>query len=195
MTKRVNRRRFLQQSAIGVGAISLPVIIKASVLGGESSLPPSDKVTIGCIGVGGMGTGNLQAFLGLDDCRVVAVCDTYEDRRAKAKGRVDSHYGDKGCASYGDFRELLARKDIDAVMIAVQDHWHALIATAAVKAGKDMYCEKPLGVCVEEGQADPQCGAQGETRISNRNLAAIAAEVPACVRAGTQRLPWQNPHR
>ena len=152
MTKRVNRRRFLQQSAIGVGAISLPAIIKASVLGGESSLPPSDKVAIGCIGVGGMGTGNLQAFLGLDDCRVVAVCDTYEDRRAKAKGLVDSQYRDKGCAIYGDFRELLARDDIDAVMIAVQDHWHALIATAAVKAGKDMYCEKPLGVCVEEGK-------------------------------------------
>ena len=100
-----------------------------------------------------MGTGNMNVFLGLPQCRVVAVCDTYHQRRQKAKDRVDAQYGDKGCATYADYRELLARADIDAVMIAAQDHWHALMAAAAAKAGKDMYCEKPLGVSVQESRS------------------------------------------
>ena len=95
----------------------------------------------------------MRNFLSQDDCRVLAVCDTYADRRRKAKETVDERYGDSGCATFGDYRELIARDDIDAVMIATQDHWHALIATAAAKAGKDMYCEKPMGVSVEEGKA------------------------------------------
>jgi predicted dehydrogenase len=94
----------------------------------------------------------MKNFLGLVGCRVVAVCDAYADRRQKAKELVDEQYSDKGCQTYADFRELLARKDIDAVLIAVQDHSHVLVATAAAKAGKDMYCEKPLGVSIEQGQ-------------------------------------------
>jgi predicted dehydrogenase len=94
----------------------------------------------------------MKSLLPLPDCRILAVCDTYEDRRKKAKSMVDEKYGDAGCAMYADFREILARKDIDAVVICPQDHWHALIATAAAKAGKDIYCEKPLGVSVEESR-------------------------------------------
>jgi predicted dehydrogenase len=153
MKRTVNRRRFLQQASVAAGALGVPLPVAASVLGKDSAKAPSNKITIGCIGVGGMGTGNMKVFLGLpDDCRVVAVCDTYESKRQKAKQSVDVQYSDKGCAMFADFRELIARKDIDAVMIAAQDHWHALIATAAAKAGKDMYCEKPLGVSVEESQ-------------------------------------------
>ena len=152
MRNQTSRRTFLWNSAAAAGALAAPYIIAASVLGEEGATAPSNKITLGCIGVGGMGSGNMRNFLGLKDCRVVAVCDTYEDRRQKAKNLVDQQYGDKGCAAFGDFRELLARKDIDAVMIAVQDHWHALVATAAAAAGKDMYCEKPMGVSVEEGQ-------------------------------------------
>jgi predicted dehydrogenase len=144
-----NRRRFLQQAAALIGA---PSIIAASALGKEGQTAPSNRITIGCIGVGSMGTGNMRVFLGLPECRVVAVCDTYEDRRQRAKKLVDAEYGDKGCTTYGDYRELLGRKDIDAVMLAPQDHWHALIATAAAQVGKDMYCEKPLGVSIEQGQ-------------------------------------------
>ena len=149
----INRRRFLKAAATAAGAIGIPYLVPSSVMGKDGDAAPSNRVTIGCIGVGGQGTGNMRNFLGLEDARVMAVCDTYEDRRLKAKRLVDDHYGDAGCATYGDFRELLARQDIDAVMIATQDHWHALIATAAARAGKDMYCEKPLGVSVEEGQA------------------------------------------
>jgi len=152
MNTTVSRRRFLQGVALCAGAIGAPTVIASSAFGKGPSGAPSNKTTIGCIGVGGMGTGNMRVFLGLEGCRVVAVCDTYEGRRRQAKQRVDDRYGDKGCATYADYRELLARKDIDAVMIAPQDHWHALVATAAVKAGKDMYCEKPLGVSFEEGR-------------------------------------------
>ena len=150
MQHTLTRRRFVQQVAAAAAGASLPIATAARAT--QDSVAPSDTITIGCIGVGGMGTGNMKAFLALPDCRVVAVCDTYQSRRQKAKELVDAHYGDKGCAAYADFRDLLARQDIDAVMIAPQDHWHALVATAAVKAGKDMYCEKPLGVSVEEGQ-------------------------------------------
>jgi predicted dehydrogenase len=95
----------------------------------------------------------MRAFLNNKDVRVVAVCDVVADRRQRAKGIVDKHYGDNGCATYNDFRDLLAHDDIDAVVIAPQDHWHALMAVAAARAGKDMYCEKPLGISVTEGQA------------------------------------------
>ncbi|MCY2993690.1 MAG: Gfo/Idh/MocA family oxidoreductase [Planctomycetota bacterium] len=153
MHRSVNRRRFLQQVVVSAGALAAPSIITASAFGGEAAVAPSNKITLGCIGVGGMGTGNMKVFLGLPACRVVAVCDTYESRRQKAKELVDAQYGDQGCATYADYRELLARNDLDAVMIAPQDHWHALIATAAAKAGKDMYCEKPLGISIEQGRA------------------------------------------
>lgn len=153
MKTHLNRRQFLASSLTAGAALGLPTIIPASAFGQDGAPSPSNKITIGCIGVGGMGTDNMNNFLKLPDCRVVAVCDTYEERRQRAKGIVDAQYGDTGCAMYADFREVLARDDIDAVMIAAQDHWHALIATAAAKAGKDMYCEKPLGVSVEESRA------------------------------------------
>jgi predicted dehydrogenase len=146
MNHPINRRDFVKSSSAAVAAMGLPSIVPAAAFGAN------DKITLGCIGVGGMGTGNMKSFLALDGCRVVAVCDAYKDRQEKAKGLVDAKYGDKGCAMFGDFRELIARKDIDAVMIAAQDHWHALIATTAAAAGKDLYCEKPMGVSVEEGQ-------------------------------------------
>ena len=147
MKSQITRRNFIKTSAAAAGVLGFPTIIPAAAFGA------GNKINIGCIGVGGMGTGNLKNFLALEDCRVVAVCDTYQDRRQKAKNLVDTKYGDQGCTMSGDFRELIARKDIDAVMIAPQDHWHALIATAAAAAGKDMYCEKPLGVAVGECQA------------------------------------------
>jgi len=154
MNTYMNRRNFLKSSLAAAAAISLPNIIPSSAFGANS------KIAIGCIGLGrlsGVGSGgqggrNMRSFLNLDDCRVVAVCDTYKSRREEGKKIVDDHYKDTGCAMHADFRDLLARKDIDAVMIATQDHWHALIATAAAAAGKDMYCEKPTAVSVEQSQ-------------------------------------------
>jgi predicted dehydrogenase len=147
MKQTINRRTFLKGSSYAAAAISMPTLIPATAFGAN------ERIAVGCIGVGSMGTGNMRQFLALDACRVTAVCDVQSDRRARAKKLVDEKYGDAGCATYNDYRELLARKDIDAVMIAAQDHWHSLIATAAAAAGKDMYCEKPTGVCVHDGQA------------------------------------------
>ncbi|MCX6910342.1 MAG: Gfo/Idh/MocA family oxidoreductase [Verrucomicrobia bacterium] len=142
----MNRRDFLRSSAAAAAAVGLPNLIPATAFGANS------KIVMGCIGVGSRGRNNMKLFLALEGCRVVAVCDPYEDRRQKAKKMADAQYGDTGCAMFGDYRELVARKDIDAVSIATQDHWHALVATAAAAAGKDMYCEKPMGVSVEQGR-------------------------------------------
>ncbi len=152
--RNITRRGLLKRAAgITTGAITFPYIVPSSSLARAGSVAPSDRIAVGCIGAGGQGTGNTKAFLNNPAAQMVAVCDVAETRREKAKDLIDKHYGDKGCAAYGDFRDLLARRDIDAVVIATQDHWHALIAVAAARAGKDMYCEKPLGVAVAEGQA------------------------------------------
>jgi predicted dehydrogenase len=100
-----------------------------------------------------MGTYNLKNFAGQPGCRVVAVCDVMQARREHAKEIVDATHRDHGCAVVDDWRELTASKDIDAVMIATPDHWHSRMAVAAANAGKDMYCEKPMGVLLEDGQA------------------------------------------
>ena len=153
MNFKMNRRNFLAGSLAAGAGLALPNIIVRTAYGQDDAVAPSNRITLGCIGVGGVGTDNMKNFLKLAGCQVVAVCDAYADRRQRAKDIVDAQYGNTDCAMYGDFREVLARKDIDAVMIAAQDHWHALIATAAANAGKDMYCEKPLGVSVEQSRA------------------------------------------
>ncbi len=142
----LNRRHFLKSMALTAGAIGFPTILPSSVLGAGRKISPNDRITVGCIGVGGRGTMVMKGLLELPDVQVVAVCDTYADRKQKAKDAVDKKYSNQDCKTYGDFREVLARKDIDAVVIAAQDHWHALMATAAAKAGKHIYCEKPFGV-------------------------------------------------
>jgi predicted dehydrogenase len=152
--EKINRRSFLKKSAgIATGVAAFPSIVASSALGKDGTAPASGRIVIGSIGVGGQGVSNMRALMGHKDAQVVAVCDVWQERREKAKGIVDEHYSDKGCAAYNDFREVLARQDIDAVAITTQDHWHAIIAVAAARAGKDMYCEKPLGVSVVEGQA------------------------------------------
>jgi predicted dehydrogenase len=149
----LSRRRFLKEAAgVSLAAFGFPYVVASSALGKAGNVAPSNRIVMGSIGVGGQGTGNMRGFLGKSEAQVVAVCDVVESRRQNAKGIVDRRYGDKGCTAYNDFREVLGRKDIDAVVIAPQDHWHAVIAVAAAKAGKDMYCEKPLGVSVVESK-------------------------------------------
>jgi len=150
-TTNSNRRRFIQATA---AAFSAPLILPSRVWSQESA--PSKRITLGFIGMGKMNGGHLKNFLNRDDCQVLAVCDVDTTRRENAKTIVETTYADKknaeykGCGAYNDFRELLARKDIDAVVIATPDHWHAYIAIAAVNAGKDVYCEKPLTYNINE---------------------------------------------
>jgi predicted dehydrogenase len=147
--QRINRRRFLKRAAgAAVAAAGFSYIVRFSVLGKAGSLAPSNRIAMGCIGLGRRGTRNMRVFFRQKDVQVIAVCDVRRSQREKAKEMVDEHYGDKGCALYNDFRKLLARKDIDAVMIAPPDHWHVLIGLAAARAGKDMYFEKPVGLSV-----------------------------------------------
>ena len=136
-----------------VAATAVPFVVPGSALGKDGAVTPGERITMGCIGIGGMGTTDLRSFLGNADVRVLAVCDVHAGRRDHAKGLVDGQYQNQDCAAYNDFREVLARDDIDAVMIATPDHWHALISIAAARAGKDLYCEKPISLTVAEGRA------------------------------------------
>lgn len=137
---RASRRRFLQTAAT---ALAAPTIVPRSVLG-RGVTPPSERVTVGGIGIGNRGTYDLGCFLEQSDVQFLAVCDVKQVRRLAVKKRVDELYGDDRCAMYRDFRELLDRADLDAVLIATGPNWHATAAMTAAKAGKDMYCEKPV---------------------------------------------------
>lgn len=145
------RRHFLKSSAL---LASAPLILPSRVWSQETA--PSKRLTLGCIGMGKMMSGHVGNFLGRDDVQIVAICDVDTTRREAAQKRIDTKYAEKAASGYksvsvyNDFREVLARKDIDAVVIATPDHWHAYIAIAAVKAGKDVYCEKPLTYNVHE---------------------------------------------
>ena len=130
------RRGFLK-STLGLAG---PLIVPSSVLGKEGATPPNERVQLGCIGVGGMGSGNLSAFLQDKRVEVLGICDVDANHRAKGLETA----GLKPEAGTGDFRELIAREDIDAVMIATPDHWHATALIEACKSGKDVYCEKPI---------------------------------------------------
>lgn len=149
---RPTRREFLQQSAGALGAaavgIGFPTIVPRSVLGGGKEPPPSERIRIGCIGVGNQGRGNLGKHLR----NTIAVCDVDSSRLAEARERVEKSNG-KPCAAYGDYRSLLDNKDVDAVVITTPDHWHALMTVDACLAGKDVYCEKPLSLTIADGQA------------------------------------------
>ncbi|MBE0537510.1 MAG: Gfo/Idh/MocA family oxidoreductase [Phycisphaerae bacterium] len=146
----VKRRTFLKAS---VGALAFPYVVPSSVLGQGGAIAPSNKIAMGAIGVGPQGTGVMRGFMAQNDARVVAVCDVKSNVLADRKALVDAHYGDTGCAAYGDFRELLARDDIDGVSIASCDHWHVLHAIAAARAKKDVYLEKPMGLSMAQDQA------------------------------------------
>lgn len=156
-----SRREFVRTATAGLlGACAFPHLLTPPARGQDGVPPASERITVGHIGVGGQGAGVLGGFLGLDEAQCVATCDPFRDRREGAARRVDEHYASRaasgsyrGCKAYADFRELLARKDIDAVVIATPDHWHVPIAIAAIKAGKDVYVEKPLGVSVAQDQA------------------------------------------
>ncbi len=149
----LNRRRFLARAAVAAGAVALPCIIPASALGRGGSVAPSERIVMGGIGIGGRGSHDLGWMLTEPDVQWVAVCDAVKGRREAAKKTVDNKYGNQDCAVYGDMRQLLAeRTDIDAMLIATGDRWHALASVWAMRAGKDVYCEKPACLTMAQGQ-------------------------------------------
>ncbi|RPH99113.1 MAG: gfo/Idh/MocA family oxidoreductase, partial [Calditrichaeota bacterium] len=171
----MQRREFLKKSSSLAAAIAAPLIVPATALGKNGAMPANDRIVIGCIGLGGQGTYNMRAFINQPDTEIIALCDVdegvseydmlYQEPGKKSAGlkpaveKAVAYYAEKGLtvspsrfSQYTDFRELLARGDIDAVTVCTPDHWHGLISIAAAKAGKDIYCEKPLVNSVAEGR-------------------------------------------
>ncbi len=149
----LTRRGFLSRGLMAAGAVALPYYVPASSLGRGGTVAPSERIVMGGIGMGGRGSYDLGWMLNEPDMQWVAVCDVLQNRRQAAKNTVDTKYGNGDCAVYGDMRQLLAeRTDVDAVLIATGDRWHALASILAMRAGKDVYCEKPACLTMAQGQ-------------------------------------------
>ena len=191
---KTSRRRFLRRTGYVAATIAVPWIVPCSVKSAGTNNPPSDRITVGLIGHGAMGSGHLHRLVGDREVQVLAVCDVDRVRREEAKKRVEDAYATrapggqyKGCTAYNDYREMLARPDIDAVVIATPDHWHTLQSIHAVEAGKDVYCEKPISLNVEEGrrlvQTVRRYGRVFQTGTQYRSISTIR-KVCEFVRAG-----------
>ena len=169
----LTRRRFLGRAAVAGGLVAAPCLIPGSALGQDGATPPSERIVLGGIGIGGRGSGDLRWMMAEKDVQFVAVCDAKKSQREKVKKMVDDHYGSSDCDTYRDIREFLAtRGDIDAVLIATGDRWHALASIMAMRAGKDVYSEKPSCMTVAEG----------------RTVAETARRYGRVYQTGTQRL-------
>lgn len=150
----MKRREFLKTIPLAVvGVAGFPTIVPASALGRSGSIAPSNRIVMAGIGFGMMGFPNMEAFLSKDQVHWVAVCDVDEKHLFEARDIVNEKYGNNDCAVYRDFRELFLRRDLDAVSIAVPDHWHAILSIAAARAGFDIYGEKPITHSLREGRA------------------------------------------
>jgi predicted dehydrogenase len=182
-----SRRDFLKSAAITGAAAAFPTIIPSTVLGQNA---PSNRITLGMIGMGLMMGGHHRAMLGRQDTQVLAVCDVVRERREQARGQAERAYSARkaggeyrGCEAYNEYEKIVERKDIDAVFIVTPDHWHAMISIAAMKAGKDVYVQKPMTLTIREGRimaevekqtgAILQVGSQQRSEFAFRKAAEI----------------------
>jgi len=149
----ISRRRFMKQALVAGGSLAAPTFVPAKAMGREGAVPPSERIVVGVIGHGPRGRYDLSVMLPEKDVQFVAVCDVQRTRREQAKAMVDTHYGNSDCTMHRDMFEILDRTDIDAMLIATGDRWHALASILAVKSGKDVYSEKPCGMTIREIQA------------------------------------------
>jgi predicted dehydrogenase len=152
LRSRLGRRSFLKRGAALAAALAAPAVAPRSALG-RGAPAPSERIAMGVIGYGGRCAAILPHFMAFDDVRCLAVSDCRAGRLAGAKRAVDEHYGNQDCAAHADFRELLARPDLDAVLIATGDRWHALLSILAARSGKDVFCEKPISMTIGESRA------------------------------------------
>jgi hypothetical protein len=171
------RRQFLKRAVLAGGAIAVPCVIPGSALGLNGAVPPSERIVLGGMGVGNRGSDDLRWMLPEKDVQFVAICDAKKASREAVKRIVDNKYGNQDCAMYRDMREFLAtRTDIDALLIATGDRWHATASVMAMRAGKDVYSEKPSAMTIAEGQA----------------VVATAKRYGRVYQTGTQRLSEDN---
>jgi predicted dehydrogenase len=150
MDKRVSRRRFATAAA---AALALPTFIPARALGRDGAVAPSNRIGVGVIGLGDRGNYHLSALSAFKEARVLAVCDVRGGQAKSVCAKFQERTGSEGCVATQDFREILARPDIDAITVAAPENWHAVMSIEAMKAGKDVYCEKALSLTVAEGRA------------------------------------------
>jgi predicted dehydrogenase len=177
---KITRRTFLKGTAV----MALPYVITSSALGANGRAAANNRIVMGAIGAGGQGTRHIGGgiwvqgggFLSKPEVQFVAVCDANARNRDNACNIVNNYYGNKDCASYKDFRQLVARDDIDAVLVATPDHWHVLTSLAAVKSGKDVYCEKPLSLTIREA----------------RQLSDAVKRYARVFQTGTQQRSWRE---
>jgi predicted dehydrogenase len=197
--KHVSRRRFLKSAVKASAVFAAPYIIPGSALGKNGVVAPSERIVLGGIGIGNRGTYDLGCFLEQPDVQFVAVCDVKVARRTAIKQMTDAKYGNQDCATYRDLRDLLARPDIDAVLIATGPNWHATAATLAARAGKDVYCEKPCTKNIAQSLtlADTyrRTGRVLQAGTQRRNLPhfEFACELARTGRLGTLRRMYAHP--
>ena len=181
----INRRQFLREAAgASAAAVGFPYLAASSAMGLAGAVAASNRIVMGAIGVGGQGTRHVGGgiwvqgggFLSKPEVQFVAVCDVNVNNRNRARDIVNKHYGNNDCASYNDFRKLTARGDIDAVLVATPDHWHVLTSIAAVKAGMDVYCEKPLSLTIRQA----------------REMADTVKRYGRIFQTGTQQRSWRE---
>ncbi len=172
----LNRRRFLKRTVQAGALLAVPYVVPGSVLGKDGGVAPSERIVLGGIGIGSRGGYDLGCFLHEPDVQFVAVCDVKANRRKAVKELADAKYGNQDCATYVDMRELLARRDIDAVLIATGPNWHGTASMLAAQAGKDVYCEKPCTRSIAQSLA----------------LAEVFRRTGRVFQAGTQRRSLPN---
>ena len=161
----ISRRSAIKTGIKGILALSVaPQYLRAALSGPEA---PSNRISLGLVGNGLICSSHYTGLIGRDDCRIIAVCDVRHSKAKAMAAMAEKDYGTTGTvAAYQHHEELLARKDIDGVFVCTPDHWHVAVALAAIRAGKDVYCEKPLTLTVREGR--PLVNAAGNTGASFR---------------------------
>ena len=191
----LNRRGFLKTAGVMLVA---PYVIPSAVLGKAGDVVPSERIALGGIGIGGRGSYDLGCFLQEPDVRFLAVCDVKGARREAVKKMADAKYGNQDCATYRDYHELLARPDIDAVLIATGPNWHATMSIAAAKAGKDVYCEKPCTKNIAQSLALAETyrrtGRVFQGGMQRRNLPHVALAVELARRGKLGKLHTLHAH-
>lgn len=150
MKTNLNRRRFLSVAAMGAAAVAVPTVMPGRVLGLDGAVSPANRITIAGLGIGSRGNYVMSVMFGEPELHFLAIADVQKGRRLSVKKRIDDHNKNEDCAMYRDMEEMLARPDIDAVLIATGDRWHTMATIMAAKAGKDIYCEKPCSLTIEE---------------------------------------------
>ena len=180
---RLSRRSWIKSAAVST---TLPMIVPSSALGLDGATPPSERIVMATIGTGGRGTGDMRSFLRFPEVQMVATCDPVRDHRERARDLVNDRYRSKDCATYNDFREVMARDDIDAVLIGTPDHWHAIITIEACKSGKDVFCEKPECLTIRQGRAMVEAARTYGRVVSGGSQRVIGdyGDIPRLVRGG-----------